>query len=102
MQAVAEDDRSLAASGVTDFEYSHYRIFAKLDLAWQTRAWKVGLSITTPSLGLFGGGKAAYTVFVAGAAADPITSSPSFSSTRRWAGVGRPRPRGPASERSSS
>jgi hypothetical protein len=54
------------ASGVSDFEYSHYRTLAKLGVAWQTEKWHAGVSVTTPSLGAFGSGKAAYTLAVAG------------------------------------
>src|SRR5262245_56607530 len=61
-QAVGPGGRSRTASGVTDFQYSHYRTLAKLGLAWKNRVWRVGLSGTTPSLGAFGSGKAAYTI----------------------------------------
>jgi hypothetical protein len=70
VHAVADGGRSLSASGVTDLDYSHYRALAKLGLARQTRVWKLGLSITTPSLGVFGSGKAAYTLSLAGVDAD--------------------------------
>jgi hypothetical protein len=66
LQSVAPDGSSLAASGVSDFEYTHYRTLAKLGLAWRNRDWKAGLSITTPSLGVFGSGKAAYTLSLTG------------------------------------
>jgi len=69
-QGVAGDDRSLAISGVSDFEYGHYRTLAKLGLAWQTGEWNAGLSVTTPSLALTGSGKAAYTASRAGTDAD--------------------------------
>ena len=65
-EAIAADGRALAVSGVTDFDYWHFRMLAKLGLAWQSREWKLGLSITTPSLALFGSGDAAYTVSLAG------------------------------------
>ena len=65
-QGIAADGRSLAVSGVTDFDYWHFRMLGKLGLAWQSREWKLGLSITTPSLALFGSGDAAYTVSLAG------------------------------------
>jgi hypothetical protein len=67
--------------GVTDFEYSHYRTLAKLGLAWQTTGWKAGLSVTTPSLGAFGSGKAAYTLSVAGVDAnqDGLPDAPILS-----------------------
>ena len=47
-QAVEADGRSIAVSGVTDFDYCHYRTLAKLGLAWQTTGWNAGLSVTTP------------------------------------------------------
>jgi len=64
--AVGTDGSSATAVGVTDFQYSHYRTLAKLGLSWRSRGWQAGLSITTPSLGVLGTGKAAYTLSVAG------------------------------------
>lgn len=69
-QALAADGHTLAISGVTDFDYSHYRTLAKAGLSWHTRDWDAGLSLTTPSLGLFGSGNAAYTVSLAGVGSD--------------------------------
>ena len=73
-----EGARSLAALGISDFEYSHYRTLAKLGLSWQTRVWKAGLSITTPSLAVLGSGKAAYTLSVTGvdAGRDGVVDDP--------------------------
>jgi hypothetical protein len=65
-QAVGADNRSLAASGVSDFDFSHCRMLAKLGVAWQGNAWNAGLSVTTPSLGLFGSGKLGYTLSLSG------------------------------------
>jgi hypothetical protein len=70
VQAVGADGASLAVSGVTDFDYSHYRTLAKIGLAWQTSRWNAGVSVTTPSLGAFGSGNAAYTLSIAGTDAD--------------------------------
>ncbi len=61
VQAVGPGGGSFAVSGVADFEYTHYRTLAKLGVAWQSPSWNAGLSITTPSLGAFGSGKAGYT-----------------------------------------
>jgi len=72
-QAIEPDGRSIAVSGVTDFDYAHYRTLAKLGLAWQTSAWNAGISVTTPSLGAFGSGAAAYTLSLAGR---PTTARP--------------------------
>jgi hypothetical protein len=65
-QAVAGDGRSLAVSGVTDFEYSHNRALAKLGYSFQRPEWNAGLSVTTPSIAVFGSGKTGYTLFAAG------------------------------------
>jgi hypothetical protein len=69
-QAIGANNRSLTASGVSDFDFSHYRMLAKLGVAWQGEAWNAGLSVTTPSLGLFGSGKASYTLSLSGADAN--------------------------------
>ncbi len=69
-QAVTDNGGSTTANGVTDFKYSHYRTLAKVGLAWHTRVWKLGFSVTTPSLGVFGSGKAAYTLSLTGVDAD--------------------------------
>lgn len=65
-QAVSPDGSALAVSRVTDFNYSHYRTLLKAGVAWQTKDWHAGLSVTTPSLGVLGGGEAGYTVSLAG------------------------------------
>ena len=66
LQAVGDSQTTQTALGVVDFEYSHYRTLAKLGVAWQTAKWHSGLSVTTPSLAAFGGGKSAYTLSLAG------------------------------------
>jgi len=66
LSAVGPGDASLAVSGVSDFDYGHYRALAKLGVAWQTPEWNAGFSLTTPSLGAFGSGKAGYTLSIAG------------------------------------
>jgi hypothetical protein len=66
LAAVAPDSATLNAFGVTDAEFSHYAMLLKLGLAWQSPSWNAGLSITTPSLGLFGSGKTAYTLSISG------------------------------------
>jgi hypothetical protein len=62
----ANGQDALAVSGVSDFEFSHYRTLAKLGAAWRTKDWHAGVSVTTPSLGAFGSGKAAYTISMTG------------------------------------
>jgi hypothetical protein len=70
LQAVGPGADSHSVAGVADFEYTHYRTLAKLGVAWQTKEWNAGVSITTPSLGAFGSGKGGYTLAISGADAD--------------------------------
>jgi len=57
----------LTALAVKDFNYYHWRTLAKVGVAWDPdRSIKLGLTVTTPSLGLFGGGKSGYTQSVNG------------------------------------
>jgi hypothetical protein len=74
--------RGLAVSGVTDFDFGHYRALAKLGLAWTGRSWNAGFSVTTPSLGVMGTGKASYTAYVSGVDADgdAVTDPPILES----------------------
>ena len=46
---------------MNDFDYHHARTLAKLGVAYERGAVELGLSITTPSAGLFGSGTIAYT-----------------------------------------
>jgi len=48
-----ESDSS-AALGVLidDYHYTHYRLLMKAGVTWLTEPWSVGLTVTTPSLGL--------------------------------------------------
>jgi hypothetical protein len=55
---------------VSDFDYSHYGMLLKLGVAWQTAGWNAGVSVTTPTLGVFGSGRAGYTLSLAGTDAD--------------------------------
>lgn len=66
LEGIDSDGGSISALGVTDFQYSHYRTLAKVGLSWKTGDWKTGLTITTPSLGVLGSGKNAYTLSLAG------------------------------------
>lgn len=64
---VGRPGAGLAALGIEDFSYYHWRTLAKVGVAWDsTRSLKLGLTVTTPSLGLFGGGKAGFTQSVNG------------------------------------
>lgn len=65
-QAVSSDLQAVSGLGVTDFDYYHFRALAKAGIAYDTGAVKVGLNVTTPSLGLFGSGSAGYTLSLIG------------------------------------
>jgi hypothetical protein len=57
----------LTVLGLKDFNYYHWRTLAKVGVAWDfSPSVKLGLTVTTPSLGLFGGGKVGYTQSVNG------------------------------------
>jgi hypothetical protein len=70
IQAISAEQAALAALGVTDFSYSHFRTLAKLGVAWDRGDLRLGLNVTTPSLGLFGSGDAGYTLSLVGADPD--------------------------------
>ena len=80
-QAIDTAGGTLLASGVRDFEYSHYRMLAKVGFAWQSTSWRAGLSVTTPSLAAWGSGKAAYTLSLTGVDLDRdgVTDYPTLS-----------------------
>jgi hypothetical protein len=46
---------------VDDFGYEHWRVLGKLGLAWDSDSLGLGVSLTTPSAGLFGSGSAGLT-----------------------------------------
>ena len=81
VQAIASDGRSLALLGVSDFKYSHQRTLAKLGYSFHKPKWDLGVSVTTPSLGVMGSGRATYTLSSSGldangdGKADPPTLS---------------------------
>ena len=69
-QALAPSSAAFTALAVTTFNYTHFRTLAKLGLAWERNNMRFGLNVTTPSLGLFGWGKAGYTLSFVGADED--------------------------------
>jgi len=48
------------AVGGQSFDYMYTRLLWKLGLTARLNAWKIGLTCTTPSVGLFGSGSASY------------------------------------------
>jgi hypothetical protein len=67
LQLAYPDGSGLSALVVDDFDYSHWRALAKLGLAWEGRAVRLGLAVTTPSAALFGSGNAGFTRSATGA-----------------------------------
>jgi hypothetical protein len=71
VQALGSDASALSVLGVDDIDYGHIRTLAKLGWDWRGRGLEVGLTVTTPSLGvLTTHGRASYTRSVSGLDAD--------------------------------
>ncbi len=69
-QAISADKEAVSALGVTDFNYYHFRTLAKIGVAYDRGNVKLGMNVTTPSAGLFGSGKAGYTLSLIGLDSD--------------------------------
>ena len=52
--------RPVSALFVDDFDYSHASLLGKVGVAWEGRALRLGLAVTTPRAPLFGGGSVGY------------------------------------------
>jgi hypothetical protein len=70
LQLVKPDASGVAALVVNDYDYSHWRVLAKVGLAWEGEKTRLGLAATTPSAGLFGSGRAGFTRSATGADID--------------------------------
>jgi len=70
--AAAVSDSATGATGVsiTDFNLWTFRLLAKAGVMWKDSSWSVGLSITTPSLHLFGDGSTYFHRSLTGADVD--------------------------------
>lgn len=66
-QAALSPTEGGAALLVEDFDFSNYRLLWKAGIAMDRGAWDLGLTVTTPSVRLFGSGTAAYTASTVGA-----------------------------------
>lgn len=69
-QAVSAEQATLTILGVEDFSYYHFRMLAKLGVAWQRESLRLGLNLTTPSLSVLGSGRAGVTQSLVGVDAD--------------------------------
>jgi hypothetical protein len=64
--ATGEGGAALSVLGVSEFDYYHVRTLAKVGVAYDNGRLQLGLSVTTPSLGLFGSGEGGYTTSLLG------------------------------------
>ncbi|MHC4178813.1 MAG: hypothetical protein ACYSWU_14980 [Planctomycetota bacterium] len=62
---------------VNDYSYSHLRLLAKIGVYWNRGRTSFGVTVTTPGVGLFGEGKAAYYRSIV--SADSATSIPTVT-----------------------
>lgn len=58
-QALSVDGRGGIAVLTDDFNYSHLRLLWKAGVSTKWEQWQVGLTLTTPSIGIWGSGKRA-------------------------------------------
>jgi len=66
LQGAGADGSGAAVLAVDESDYYHVRTLTKLGAALQQGNLRLGLAVTTPSIGLFGSGKAGFTVSISG------------------------------------
>jgi len=59
-QPLPEDASGIDLMFIDDYSYWHFRMLAKIGAYWRGEPASLGLTVTTPGLGLFGSGDAAY------------------------------------------
>ncbi len=59
----------------SEYEYNHLRALAKAGLAWRPGAWQLGMTLTTPGLGLWSRGKAVFNASVTGDVPNPLLAA---------------------------
>ena len=64
-------------AAVNDYNYWHFRLLAKMGLYWEQEPISLGITVTTPGVGLFGDGKAAY--YRSAVSADSTLAVPALS-----------------------
>lgn len=82
-QALADDGRAAAAIQARDFSYWHWRVLWKLGLATRLERWRLGITVTTPSLGLGGRGDTSYDDTFVGQAVDEDGNPLTFIATNK-------------------
>jgi hypothetical protein len=71
LQVTNPATNGVAALVINDFDYSHWRTLGKVGVAWDLDWVRLGLTVTTPSLGLFGSGNLGFTRSVTGVPVAP-------------------------------
>jgi hypothetical protein len=69
-QALAPGNRAAVINQTRDFSYWHWRVLWKIGLATYLQKWRVGITVTTPSLGIGGRGDVTYDDTFVGQAVD--------------------------------
>jgi hypothetical protein len=69
-QALGQDNRAAVSNQVRDFSYWHWRALWKIGLATYLQKWRVGITVTTPSLEIGGSGDVTYHDTFVGQAVD--------------------------------
>jgi hypothetical protein len=77
-QALAASGEGASSIVINQFNYSHYRTLVKFGLAWDKAPVKFGFNVTSPSLALFGGGKAQVNRSLLGVDSDGDTNKDGF------------------------
>jgi hypothetical protein len=69
-QALAADNRAAVINQTREFDYWHWRALWKIGLATYFQKWRVGITVTTPSVGIGGTGDVTYDDTFVGQAVD--------------------------------
>jgi hypothetical protein len=54
------DTAAFVFDRASDFTYQHWRLLAKIGIAWDLDPWRLGAALTTPSVGIWGSGDVSY------------------------------------------
>jgi hypothetical protein len=66
LQVTSASGAGVTGITVDDYNYGHARMLAKLGVAKDWQRWQAGVSVTTPSISVFGSGQAGFTRSVGG------------------------------------
>lgn len=70
VQILSTDNRAAIANVSTDYDFSHWRLLWKIGVQGRMAKWDLGLTVTTPSVGMFGSGKVSNNLTVVGQVVD--------------------------------